>query len=1446
MNARVAGIDLGKSSAKLVVATLDGTGDLRIKESRTIVHEGDPLSAFATWYRQADINACLALGATGLHADEIAGPAVTGLPQDACLEAALRVRSDLKGSLNMVSIGARGYAVLTRDEQGRVQFLENEKCSSGTGETMVKSAGRFGLTLEEADRIAAEATDAIPITARCSVFAKSEMTHFGNQGRPVDQIFRGYFDSIARYVSALLARVQVPGPVYLIGGGSHLGTLHESLQKLVNRDVIIPEGALLFEAVGAARIAADQAQAENLAPLPQDPEDLIHAKQRRFEILRPAKEWAYRVSVMKAPPVPEGAAAEPSILGIDLGSTGSKAVLTSIATGEIVLDVYDRTHGNPVEAAQRLTRTILDHVRPNVRAIGLTGSGREAAATVVRAAFPDQQARIVVINEIVAHATAAIRCDEAKGKSLSVVEIGGQDAKFIQVVDGQIVESDLNKACSAGTGSFLEEQAVFYGVHEIPEFMRLAQASTRPPNLGQMCTVFVAEAAAEAHNQGFEVADLFGGFQYAVIQNYKNRVMGQRTFGERIFFQGKPASGPSLPWTLAAVTGRDVLVPPNPGAMGAWGIGLCTRRDLGAEMLEEGSAFDLGAFLEADVTERSELRCKDSKCATLCNIERTTVSVGGTRQVVFSGGACPKFEISSAARPKLRQDAPSAFDAREALLKPYGDGQPGESVVGISHTGVLAGFLPWATTFLAELGLGVRVFRPDARTLSRGEERCYAYDACAPVKVAHGVIDEDIRVVFAPKILDFSDRDGPGGKTCASTQGAPSMVEHALRARGRKVAFVMPVVPLQGGPTDPWALRELKQAAKRLGADASRVPDAMRRADEAQRNYERELAAIGRRTLGYARSWGIPVVVVCGALHVLFDPAINAGIPNILRHNGVLPLPMDCYPVPGEIDRLPRIVWGDANRALRVSLAARERGDVFPLLLSSFGCGPASFVEQIFTTLMRGYPHTALETDGHGGTAGYVTRIQSFLHGVRKYDGRPSPVGADRMRLVAPIEKKPLAEDRDARLLTFALGDRLAQLTAASYRSLGFDAVASGPTSPAILNQGRRDCSGKECLAYQLIWGSFREHLVNQPSEKKTVLLQVTGQGMCRNCMFSIKDQISIEHMGLGDKVSVRHFGSESDLRGAFMERFWAGSVVWDILGQLAAYYRPLERAPGQVDAIHERSCDALESLIERPCSPGLWGHAERKRQKRDLLGLVDDAARAYGGLDGARGRNNLRTVLLTGDIYVRLDGFANDGLVRRLNDRGLRVLIDPLCVTIEYLIEERSAELVGLPTDFVSHALYKRAMTQFRRAVYARVRALHPWLPMPAVSEALKRAQPILDRYPRGEAPLTIGTVLHAWHEGHCDGVVVIGPWGCGPALIAESLLRHQQDIPMIFLYADGSPLDERKLNSFAYRLRRTTPRGGNLGKAPEVREREREAMSARAADAPERGPDDLRPLSL
>ena len=1455
---RVGGADLGKARAKFVVALVNDDGSLAIESEQIVAHDGQPLDAFREWYRSVRGHELDALSVTGLHADEVLSPALTGLPEEACVTAALQTWKDVPAAVNIVSVGARGYSVLTRDARGRVQHLENDKCSSGTGETIVKTAARFGMSISEADAIATTADSLIPITARCSVFAKSEMTHFGNQGRPTNELFRGYFDSIARYVAALLVRVRVDGPVYLTGGLAHIVSFRRQLEAALGQDVLVPEWADTIEALGAAQVAGEHALARDgsLAPLPEDPAELLHRKERVFRELPAAREHAHLVRRLSAPSVPDGASEAPTVLGLDLGSTGSKAVLTSLDTGEIVLDVYDRTRGNPVEASQRLIRTILEQVTPDVRAIGVTGSGREAVATVLRASFPAQADRIEVVNEIVAHATAAARCDEDGGKSLSVVEIGGQDAKFVQVSNGRIIESDMNKACSAGTGSFLEEQAAFYGVDDIGKFTRLAASAGRAPDLGQMCTVFVAEAAEAAHQAGFDAPELFAGFQYSVIHNYLNRVMGQRAFGEKIFFQGKPASGESLAWTLAAVTGREVVVPPNPGAMGAWGIGLCAFDSIGKERLRAADPLDISAALRASIAKRAEFQCKDKDCATLCTIERTTVAVGRDNQTVFSGGACPKYEIAAASRKKLPREAPSAFDEREALLAPFYKATPDSEderdvaqdakkpVVGIPEVGSLAGFIPWATTLLRELGLNAKVLRSDKRSLSRGEERCHSYDSCAPMKIAHGVADGDADVLFMPTIVDIGDRDakpGRGGKICSTEQAMSRVVGRALKARGRDITIVDPPISLANYGEGALVYLELFRAAKALGVKDARVLHlALKRGGQAQREYEARLAEIGERTLSYGRAHGIPVVVLCGSLHVIFDPVINAGIPKILQENGVLPLPMDCFPIPANIDALRRIVWGDANRAIRVALACRARGDAFPLLLSSFGCGPASFVEQIFDYLMRGYPRTALETDGHGGAAGYVTRIQSFLHGVRQYDGGAAPIGEEGLRILEDHDGEELGKDDNAELVMLPIGDRLGAISAAAYRSMGFNAQASPIASHEVLAEGRRDCSGKECLPYQLIWGSFRQHIAangtnganGSAAPKKRILMQVTGQGSCRNCMFSTKDQMSLEHIGAADNVTVRHFGSDVDARTGFFLRFWAAGIAWDVLNQLAAYHRAAEPTPGEATALYQHYCDRIEELVERPTSRVFSAIRDQRRLMRGIRQLVSEAGRDFARLSerANEGLNvdasSFRTVFLTGDIYLRVDDFANDGLVHRLNQRGVRVLVEPVNIFLDYFVEERSAEIFGLPTGFVETQILKRMMRRQRRAIYLRAQEQNPWLPTPSAVRALELGAPILGRHSVNEAPITVGSVLHSWRERTADGVVLVAPWGCGPALVAEGMLRHEREIPMLFLYSDGSPIDDRKLNGFIYQLQRDPPHAAHEPL------RTTQAASARAAE--------------
>src|SRR5450759_3307662 len=133
----------------------------------------------------------------------------------------------------------------------------------------------------------------------------------------------------------------------------------------------------------------------------------------------------------------------------------------------------------------------------------------------------------------------------------------------------------------------------------------------------------------------------------------------------------------------------------------------------------------------------------------------------------------------------------------------------------------------------------------------------------------------------------------------------------------------------------------------------------------------------------WASEHDYPVVLIAGETHVIHDAVLEAGIHELAAANGALALPVDCYPVPDELPGLSRVHWASAGQTLRASAAGAMAGDVFPLLLGAYGCGPNSMIEHLFADLVEEWPHAVLESDGHGGKAGYVTRVQAFLHSVR-------------------------------------------------------------------------------------------------------------------------------------------------------------------------------------------------------------------------------------------------------------------------------------------------------------------------------------------------------------------------------------------------------------------------------------------------------------------------------
>ena len=137
-------------------------------------------------------------------------------------------------------------------------------------------------------------------------------------------------------------------------------------------------------------------------------------------------------------------------LGIDVGSVTTKfAVLDN--HDELVTNLYLPTQGKPITMVQQGLKQIQQQLPKDVeiRGVATTGSARYLAGVIVGADL--------VKNEITSHAVAALLYTP---EVQTIIEIGGQDSKIIIVRDGVVTDFGMNTVCAAGTGSFLDHQAL--------------------------------------------------------------------------------------------------------------------------------------------------------------------------------------------------------------------------------------------------------------------------------------------------------------------------------------------------------------------------------------------------------------------------------------------------------------------------------------------------------------------------------------------------------------------------------------------------------------------------------------------------------------------------------------------------------------------------------------------------------------------------------------------------------------------------------------------------------------------------------------------------------------------------------------------------------------------------------------------------------------------------
>jgi benzoyl-CoA reductase subunit A len=161
-----------------------------------------------------------------------------------------------------------------------------------------------------------------------------------------------------------------------------------------------------------------------------------------------------------------------------------------------------------------------------------TGYGR------ARLPFPKEQIR----SEILCHGLGA---HSMFGGTRTVLDIGGQDTKAIQVDENGIVTSfQMNDRCAAGCGRYLGYIAdeMNLGLHELGP---LAEQSRKCVKINSTCTVFAGAELRERLSLGERREDILAGLHRAIILRAMSLLARSGGVADEFTFTGGVAKNPA-------------------------------------------------------------------------------------------------------------------------------------------------------------------------------------------------------------------------------------------------------------------------------------------------------------------------------------------------------------------------------------------------------------------------------------------------------------------------------------------------------------------------------------------------------------------------------------------------------------------------------------------------------------------------------------------------------------------------------------------------------------------------------------------------------------------------------------------------------------------------------------------------------------------------------------
>ncbi len=1418
------GICIGASSISIVQAQ-QSAESIQITDVRTISHEGNPRKVLEDYFSKNYLSG-ISVVVTGRKFRNLIN--VFSISEPEAIEESFSYL-ELNGKFRAIaSLGGENFIVYCINDNGGIEkVLSGNKCASGTGEFFLQQIRRMNISLEEALMLADEEKYYV-VSGRCSVFCKSDCTHALNKGIDKGLVVSGLSKMIADKTIELLAR-QKTDRILLIGGVSQNKTVTGFIKEKYPKTSVIPESAY-FEGLGAAlRGLRTDSGFES--------ENVFRKNKQTFSALLPLKSAEGKV-IFKTMKKTEALPGDECILGLDVGSTTTKAVLLRTRDNALVASRYLRTNGNPVQASVNCYKALQEQIRVpiNITGLGTTGSGRHISALHAMTRG--------VVNEIIAHAVAAAHYDKDVD---TIFEIGGQDAKYTHLTNGIASDYAMNEACSAGTGSFLEESAKETLNISYTDIADIALKANNPLNFNDQCAAFISSDIKTASHEGAAMEDIVAGLVYSIGMNYVNRVKGNRPVGRKIFMQGGVCYNLAVPYAMSNLVNKEIIVPPEPGLMGAFGVALEIKNRINLGFLEKGN-FELSELIDRKFDHVKDFICAGGSdhCDRKCKIAIMKV---GEKKYPF-GGACSKYynersnEKTEPAKNnyvkmrqemvfnKPKQNEGTIFDKNLFTERSFHSSN--RPTIGIIKSFQVNTLYPFYESFFTSLGFDLVL----SDNIDHEGMDKMSSSFCYPVEIAYGMFHNLLKkkpdYIFMPHITEMDYNDGHKYKRlCVFVQGESYYLRSAFSDE-KIPPVVSPILNFKGKKEN--VRKVFRDIAVQFNKKASQGERAF---DEAWADFtlmQEKFKQLGGKALAELESdkskFG---VVLFGRPYNAFAAEANLNIPHKFASKNIVVIPHDFLPSEN-YHSYDNMYWYSGQQILRSARFTKEHEQLFGVYITNFSCGPDSFLLSYFRNIMGTKPSLTLELDSHSADVGVDTRIDAALDIIRNYielnkQGliAEKPEGIHPLSIISKNKKTLIVDNTgkehkltspEVEIVIPSMGNFSTEAFSAICRSAGMNSTSLPVPTTETLKFGRGNTTCKECLPFILTTGSLVEYCRNKESNgslqpiknsadirkigKKMLFFMPHGYGPCRQGQYyiSLKDIITnlnlkdIGILSMDDEASFEDLGSDFFLKG------WLAISIADVIHDIESVIHTLAAdKPPALKILREEWKKILFSL-------------ENERRK-GIFRQLKEAAKELASIELIMPLEEAKVISLIGEIYVRREEFSRGELVQSLIANGFVIRTAPISEYVyysNYLIKKGIIEGNGFKDrlQITIKDKYQRYYERKIKSIFSVTGLYKPELV--EIEKTVDYASELISEKLVGETILTTGLALRDILDEAC-GVISIGPFNCMPSRLSEAILNKEMtlegkyrngnlkrngypeeisSLPFLYIESDGNPFPQ------------------------------------------------------